>query len=610
MRTLLRRTLLRLGLTGKLLIHVGWITATACALLVGVTYLRARAVILQELRDTQLVRIDDWAEKHLSAIESDDHWKLAEAVELLLRDPYVIFAGLFDRAGRPIAHTGDEKAYLGSHSTDLLVSLRAGPGGGASVDIPPLSGPPLPGLVADLRSGTVPSSERWKEVLSDAGLRSQNLLGWIEVTIDTAPLDGLLSGILAQLSALSVVIVILSLLLTWLLSRRMTEPLRMLQSNTASIAEGRLDVRFDHVPRPRDEIGELATRFSVMAGKLQRDAGAVQKTAHDLKTPVTSIQAFAEILEEGGTTDDERVRFLGLIRAEAGKLARMLDDLARSSGPGAAEAVPADLLDALSSAGKPKVLVVSEDERLRWMLRDSFRGNGAEIFEASDANSALRLAREIAPEAVVLDLLLRRGEAFLALDELTRGAGGRSSAIIPLGIVRDGDRLVPGPIYYQSKPLDRDSFLDAVSRALGDPRPDRPSAVVADDDRFVAEAIRSLLAREGIDSRVSLGGEEALNAIRESPPDLLVLDLIMPGIDGIELLRRLRVGEETARMPVIVTTAHEIPSGAAIAWPNGPLDREALGAGLRAALRDVVDRRRMGGAAEGRDDGEESPDLR
>jgi DNA-binding response OmpR family regulator/HAMP domain-containing protein len=609
-RTFLRRTLLRLGLTGKLLIHVGWITATACVLLVSVTWLRARAVILHELRDTELVRIDVWAEKHLAASESDDHWKLAEAIELLLRDPYVVYAGLFDRAGRPIAHTGDERAYLGSHSTDLLVSLRAGPGGGASVEIPPLAGPPLPGLVSELRSGMVPSSERWKDVLSDAGLRSENLLGWIEVTMDTGPLDRLLNGILGQLVALSAAIVILALMLTWFLSRRMTEPLRMLRANAASIAGGRIDGRFDHIPRPMDEIGELATQLSVMAGRLQRDAGRTRKTAHDLKTPVTSIRAFAEILEEGGATDEERVRFLGLIRAESEKLARMLDDLARSSGEGESGEAAEERAGAGAHAGKPRVLVVSEDERLRWMLRDSFRGNGADIFEAPDADTALRLAREISPEAVVLDLLLRRGEAFLALDQLTRSSSGRSSAIIPLGIVRDGDRLVTGPIYYQSKPLDRDSFLDAVSRALGDPRPGRPSAVVADDDRFVAEAIRSLLAREGIEARVSLGGEEAWNDIRRSPPDLLVVDLIMPGIDGIELLRRLRATEETARLPVIVTTAHEIPSGAAIAWPEGPLDREALGAGLRAAVRDMIDRVRPAGPAGGRDNAEESPDLR
>ena len=331
----LRRALLRVGLTGKLLIHVGLILALSFLVLIGVAWLRASAVIRDELRKIQIVRIDRWASANLAFIQAGDHWKLAESLESLSHDPYVVYAGLFDKGGHPIAQSGDAEAHVAPHSLDMLVALRSGTGGSTSVVVPGDTGPPLPGLVSDPREAAraVPFSERFKEVLADAGRRSEDLLGWVEVTIDTTPLDALLAGVLAQLAALAAVLLVVALLSTWLLASAETEPLRLLASSAAKIGDGMLDETFDQVPRPADEVGELATQFSIMAARLGKDREKAVRVVQDLKTALDEIRALAGRLRRGEGADAAgRDRLLLEIQEHGGRVERLLDDLIRPFG--------------------------------------------------------------------------------------------------------------------------------------------------------------------------------------------------------------------------------------------------------------------------------------
>lgn len=79
--------------------------------------------------------------------------------------------------------------------------------------------------------------------------------------------------------------------------------------------------------------------------------------------------------------------------------------------------------------------------------------------------------------------------------------------------------------------------------------------LVVDDEVDVANLVRTTLAAEGYEVDVATGGREALEHMLAEPPDLLVLDLMMPEIDGMELLRLIRVEERTARTPVLILSA-------------------------------------------------------
>jgi len=76
-----------------------------------------------------------------------------------------------------------------------------------------------------------------------------------------------------------------------------------------------------------------------------------------------------------------------------------------------------------------------------------------------------------------------------------------------------------------------------------------------EDEAEMIELMRLVLEREGFEVRGAMGGEQGLKAMRQEKPDLILLDLMMPGIDGWEVYRQMRADKELAEIPVIIVTA-------------------------------------------------------
>ena len=128
------------------------------------------------------------------------------------------------------------------------------------------------------------------------------------------------------------------------------------------------------------------------------------------------------------------------------------------------------------------------------------------------------------------------------------------------------------------------------ARATGPPRAAAPgrsgrTVLVVDDDRFLVEATRTMLAREGFEAIGAGGGEEALSRARGAGPDIILMDLSMPGMGGDEALRRLRSDPATRDIPVIITTGEVDgpPLEGAAAVLVKPVTRETLLAAIERA---------------------------
>ncbi len=122
--------------------------------------------------------------------------------------------------------------------------------------------------------------------------------------------------------------------------------------------------------------------------------------------------------------------------------------------------------------------------------------------------------------------------------------------------------------------------------------PVRPSVLVVDDTPANIGVIINMLADEGLEVQIATGGEKALELIANYPPDLVLLDVRMPGIDGFETYRRLRAMEGREDLPVIFVTAEgdvEMVSKGAemggIDYVTKPIQREVLLALVRSRLR-------------------------
>jgi len=124
-------------------------------------------------------------------------------------------------------------------------------------------------------------------------------------------------------------------------------------------------------------------------------------------------------------------------------------------------------------------------------------------------------------------------------------------------------------------------------------RADRPRILVVDDDSSITAFLKRALAYEGYDVETAADGASGLAAARDVPPDVVVLDVMMPGIDGIEVARRLRAGEtETGRLPILMLTAKDEVTDRVQGLDAGaddylvkPFALEELTARIRALLR-------------------------
>jgi DNA-binding NtrC family response regulator len=113
----------------------------------------------------------------------------------------------------------------------------------------------------------------------------------------------------------------------------------------------------------------------------------------------------------------------------------------------------------------------------------------------------------------------------------------------------------------------------------------RPFVLVIDDDSQVANTARFLLKRGGFEARSAYSAEEGLELAFEMEPDVIILDIALPNINGLEILRRLKAHAATAHIPVILTSGHDpFDCCGAFTFLMKPFDGTSLISATRNAL--------------------------
>ncbi|HEY3240833.1 MAG TPA: response regulator, partial [Acidimicrobiia bacterium] len=220
--------------------------------------------------------------------------------------------------------------------------------------------------------------------------------------------------------------------------------------------------------------------------------------------------------------------------------------------------------------GGPTVLLIEDDRRSVELLTLYLEGAGFEVITCGDGEAGLETARQLRPAAIVLDIMLPRldGWDFLALAK-----GDEATAHIPVVIVsmldERGKGFALGAADYLVKPVSRDDLLATLRRLTAAAQGNGSCTVLAiDDDPLAVELIETVLRAEGFTVVGALGGEDGVAAAKAQRPGLIILDLLMPGVDGFEVVDRLRADPATADIPVVILTSKTIE----------PSDRERLAA--------------------------------
>jgi CheY-like chemotaxis protein len=222
-----------------------------------------------------------------------------------------------------------------------------------------------------------------------------------------------------------------------------------------------------------------------------------------------------------------------------------------------AEPEPADGATAVGPAGGATVLVVDDDPVMLDMMTRFLTKEGFRVVAAARGEEALRCAREYRPRAITLDVMMPGMDGWAVLSRLKADPDLAAIPVIMLTIVDDKNLgFALGASEYLSKPVDRARLLQILKKYCGARAPE--SVLIVDDDPGFRDMLRRLLEQEGWTVAEADNGRTALAELARQRPQLILLDLLMPEMNGSEFLRQLRHHQEWRTIPVVVVTAKEL----------------------------------------------------
>ncbi len=232
----------------------------------------------------------------------------------------------------------------------------------------------------------------------------------------------------------------------------------------------------------------------------------------------------------------------------------------------------------VSSTRRARLLVVDDDPDFLQLARELGRRQLIDIVAASRAEDALELAKQRDLDGVILDVWLGEENSFALADQLRQVASGRS---LPLAFTSaDTSAAIraaaahAGAVLYLTKPLAESQLAEAASQLVAVKRAESSRILIVDDEHDFLQRAAAVLARSGFHPRTLSETERILPVLDEVYPDALLLDLRMPGLDGLDVCRILRTNPRWQDLPILIVTGAE--------------DRELRMQALRAGCDDYI----------------------
>jgi len=303
-------------------------------------------------------------------------------------------------------------------------------------------------------------------------------------------------------------------------------------------------------------------------------------------TPEQQAKLFEEFTQADSSTA-RQYGGTGLGLAITRKLARMMGGdvtVTSESGKGsvftvrlpAGAASPATLSTGSDGGRSPTadcVLVIDDDATARELIADHLKAEGFSVVTAPGGAEGLRLAKELRPTAITLDVMMPDVDGWSVLAALRQDAELAEIPVIMITIVDEHRRgIALGAAGYLTKPIDRERLHRLVSRFRAQVPPTR--VLLVEDDAVQRERMRGWLEGPQWNVQEAENGREAFNRIQERKPDVILLDLMMPEMDGFAVVAALQKEVGWRDIPVIVITSLDLDAK----------DRARLNSGVQSVL--------------------------
>jgi CheY-like chemotaxis protein len=238
------------------------------------------------------------------------------------------------------------------------------------------------------------------------------------------------------------------------------------------------------------------------------------------------------------------------------------------------------------------VLVIDDDPTVHDLFIQYLKRGGYEVATASNADDGIKLARELVPAAITLDVLMPEKDGWNALKELKTDPITGDIPVVMVTMVDDKNLgYTLGASDYLIKPVSRDRLLATlqkyhIKKATG-------RVMVVEDDKHTRELLARMVTKEGYDVGAAENGKIALNLLRKFHPDIILLDLMMPVMDGFEFINEVNKIPKWEKIPIVIITSKDLSTqdrdmlegSVKRIIQKGEYDRESLAAEVYKAIK-------------------------
>ncbi|MCZ6808043.1 MAG: response regulator [Deltaproteobacteria bacterium] len=241
---------------------------------------------------------------------------------------------------------------------------------------------------------------------------------------------------------------------------------------------------------------------------------------------------------------------------------------------------------------------MEDDPTVSKQLRRYMEELDAEVLTLPHGTGVITQAETFEPDVILLDIILPTESGWKVLEQLKTNERTREIPVVIVSVLDEPQRgLRAGAVAVIVKPARREQLYTAIAEALAAARPTKPEArgapriLLAEDNEMNIVLITDYLEAKGFDVRVARDGVEALEALRTERPDLVLMDMQMPRMDGMETMQRIRADRALRGLPIIALTAlamtgdkERILEAGADEYVSKPVNMRQLVATMKALL--------------------------
>jgi adenylate cyclase len=238
------------------------------------------------------------------------------------------------------------------------------------------------------------------------------------------------------------------------------------------------------------------------------------------------------------------------------------------------DVAPVDTITRQEPGRTNRVLVIDDDATVRDLMRRFLSREGFDVVTAASGREGLQFARDLRPSVITLDVFMPGMDGWSVLQSLKEDADLARIPVIMMTISDEKQKgFTLGASGYLTKPVDRARLAEVLDRFKN--RAVSSTVLIVEDDVSTRELLRRLLVGEGWKVNVAANGREGLDRANVEAPNLILLDLMMPEMDGFEFMAQLRKKPEFTSIPVIVITGADL----------SPADHQRLNGGVQHILQ-------------------------